>query len=280
MKNLKNFIRITLYGLSFPAIATTIFYDFNDQNNLGWSGVTGAADEVRWLQENGLSSSGAIGRTDNSNRVAAVVSNDTFTGNQMSFNVYFYLSANSSTSNTSTTSDNTFTVGFKDNSQVGQTNNVADVNRISQANNSVFAGIQLNNAREMRIQLGTSNSINSSDYELLGIEGWFYMTNQFNYTGTDNEWSLTTSIFNSDASGVFDPDASVLSHTHLFSDGPLLSNFSNVHAAMDLPRHGGDQRRTVRHVDNATITVIPEPGTLAMIGIAALAGLIGFRRRR
>ncbi|MCC5843941.1 MAG: PEP-CTERM sorting domain-containing protein [Verrucomicrobia bacterium] len=32
--------------------------------------------------------------------------------------------------------------------------------------------------------------------------------------------------------------------------------------------------------DEINLTVIPEPGTLAMIGIAALAGLIGFRRRR
>ena len=281
MKTLTKLLLALGCTATLSARATTVFYDFNDQNNLGWSGITTDNNDANWSSSNGLDGTGAVGRQSDVNRTAATVTTQQFDGSvgQLSFGTFVFFDLGGQ----ETQADTRFALGFKDNQLVGQTRNDPE-RRIGNADNSVYAALDFDGSTGIRIGLGVSGdgtgTYVSSDFETVSNSSWYYLSSDYEHLGTDGNWRLTASLFALDTNGDVDFSSSVISFTNDFTGGPLLSAFSEVYGSVDHAPSGGRNRRAVQWIDDATITVIPEPGTLALIGIAAIAGLIGFRRRR
>ncbi len=280
---LKLLLGLLALSALLPAAATTVFYNFNNESDLGWNGIVGGANEADWISDGGINSTGAIGREDNSNRQAMVVTSDSFNGSlgDLSMSTFLFLNAGDQDAQ----GNRRFAFGFKDNDITGQVTQVTG-NRFTEADNSLFTFLETDNGGttesvDIRLGLGLrgngSGSETSDTFTSVTNNAWYFMETDFNPQATNGEWIMTTRLFGADSSGNISSTL-LLSHTDTFTNGPLVENLSEIYGSFALPQSDGSRRRSVELVDDITITAIPEPGTLVLVGIA-LGSLLFFRRR-
>lgn len=284
--NLKKMLGLLALTAMLPAAATiTTFYDFNYSSDLGWNGVVGGNNEADYISSGGINNTGAIGRLDNSNRQAMVVTADTFNGSlgELSMSTFLFLNAGDQNAQ----GNRRFAFGFKDNDSTGQISLISGI-RFTEADNSLFTFLETNDGAtstsvDIRLGLGVrgneSGSEISSSFTPVTNDAWYFMETEFNPLAENGHWTLTSRFYEADSSGNVDKSEDpILEFINIFTNGPLVESLSEIYGSFALPPASGSRRRSVQLVDNTTITVIPEPGTLVLVGIA-LGGLFVFRRR-
>ncbi|MCC5849070.1 MAG: PEP-CTERM sorting domain-containing protein [Verrucomicrobia bacterium] len=266
-----------------PASATIItFYDFNDVNNLGWNGITADTSTATWSSTGGLGGSGGVLSGGTGDRTRMITTQTTFDGSLGELSIGMFFNANSSNSS-GDTDDRASHIGFKDNNLAGQTRNADPGIRFDQADNAVSArlassGLGDNTNKQLDLfTIGDTARATSGEF-FLEAGDWYFWSANFTPT-SDGVWDLTTSINTVDQT-TFDIGSMVTGATVSATGitGPTFANFSEIWGGIALAPDRTD-RGTFNAIDNATITAIPEPGTLVLVGIA-LGSLFLFRRRR
>lgn len=273
---LKKMLGLLALTAMLPAAATiTTFYDFNDGTDLGWTGVTGGNGELHYTSDGGLNDSGAVFRNDTTGRNAYMHTNDIFDGTLGPMTMSLFFEAGLPGRN-ETAENRASQMGFRTDDVWGNSDGGQNIARLDQSPNSVFVSMFPRSGSEVNLRVGTMDNTGSFSSQIALTEGdWYYWTSTFELTGT-NTWDITSEIFAADDEGNIGSSLLTTSATGLV--GPTMNNFGTVFGSIGIGENDRNNRDSIRTVDNVTITVVPEPGTLVLVGIA-LGSLMLFRRR-
>lgn len=118
----------------------------------------------------------------------------------------------------------------------------------------------------------TSGNIDSATFHL-DFGNWYFMEVQYDYSNGSDNWTISYTLNNSDATGSIGSlvaSASTNVQTNGFGSSPDLRGF--------IYSQGGD-RTNISVLDNTSLVAIPEPSTSAALISAGVFGLLAARRR-
>ena len=279
MKIVPNMLALLSLAAILPVSATTVFYDFNDPNQLGWNGITSDSDTATWSSSGGIDNTGRILSGGTGDRTRMITTETSFNGSlgELSIGLYFNADPNDTDGQTD---DRASHIGFKDNALAGQTRNASPGIRFDEADHAVsvrLASLDDNGLKVLDLYTGGSSHGTTDPIPLNG-GNWYYWSATFTPTG-DGIWDLSSSI-NSVNQDTFEVGGLVnnafISATGV--SGPSFDDFTEVWGGVALAPAPRTDRGTLNAIDDVTITAIPEPGTLMLVGIA-IGSLLCFRRR-
>lgn len=254
----------TGYSIDFNGGATDLSGNFNKPYDQG-----PLSDYVTWGETAGVGGSGGLTVTDNT--AGTIYYKDTFNVSSIGVGQTISSSIDFLWSNTSATSQTLVTMGFT------TENAKTSVSSREQAN-TLGASIIRNNSDTVTLRLRLKNT----NYETLNFD-----QSELNA----GEWyQLSFTLVKTETSGVFDYAVDLFS---IGEDGIGESAFKSISGQVtntaiydsesafygyDIRSGGGTG---ITHIDNMTVTAIPEPATYVLFaGVAGLFAAMMYKRRK
>ncbi|MCH8476041.1 MAG: PEP-CTERM sorting domain-containing protein [Opitutales bacterium] len=271
---------LSILGLSaflLPVFGqVSVEYDFNDENDLGWNGVTNDSNELYYTADGGLNDSGAVFRNDSDGRNAFMVTTDSFDGSLGTLTMSLFFQAGDPGRNENA-ENRASQMGFRTDQVSGNSDIGAEIHRLDESPNSVFVSMFPQNGSEVNLRVGTMDNTGSfSSNVAVTLGDWYYWTSTFTLDG-QNSWDITSEIFDATDTGTV--GNSLLSTEATGLAGPDKDDFETVFGSIGIGENDPGNRDSIRIVDDVEIQAIPEPSTYAAIlGLGAL-GMLLLRRK-